>query len=295
MTKILSIGEIMLEMSDVGGGVYKKSFAGDTFNMAHYLNVVTRGEVRADYLTAVGVDAESDACLAFLENMGAGTSRCLRLPEYTLGLFILTNDESGEKQYGYWRGMSAAKHVFDTEQDLAGYDFIYLSGITAAITLNKENLVASVAAARKQGAMIVYDFNHRKLLWTPEEARTFADAFLSHVDIVKISDEELEVLYAGRKMDEFSKLYPEAEWVLTCEGNKGEVWKAGNLIAQQIFEPVEKVVDSSAAGDSFIAAYLAAKFNGAEPLEGLQRGHAIASQVVCGVGSIVAIDTSKLD
>ncbi len=38
----------MLEMSDIGGGLYNKSFAGDTFNMAHYLNLVANGEIQVD-------------------------------------------------------------------------------------------------------------------------------------------------------------------------------------------------------------------------------------------------------
>ena len=76
---------------------------------------------------------------------------------------------------------------------------------------------------------------------------------------------------------------------------KGEVWLDGALIACQTFDPVERVVDSSAAGDSFIAAYIAAKIAGENPEQGLKRGHAIASQVVCGKGSIVPVDIAKLN
>jgi len=295
MTGILSIGEIMLEMSDLGGGMYKKSFAGDTFNFAHYLNVVSGGRITADYLTAVGKDAESEACLAFMRDKGVSTSRCLRDPKHTIGLFVLSNDESGEKQYGYWRGQSAARHIFDRTQDISGYGWIYLSGITAAVTENQDNLIQSIAAAKGKGARIAYDFNHRVLLWDRRAACDFAARFLPLIDLVKISDEDLGFLYPGKTVADFSAEYPDAEWVLTCGGDRGEVWKGGTILAQRKFEKVAKVVDSSAAGDSFIAAYIAAKLSGADPAEGLRRGHAVASQVVCGKGSIVAIDMTKLD
>jgi 2-dehydro-3-deoxygluconokinase len=295
MTKILSIGEVMLEMSDMGGGLYKKSFAGDTFNVAHYLNVVTGGRIKAEYLTAVGEDAESEACLEFMREKGVLTSKCQRNPNRTIGLFVLSNDEHGEKQYGYWRGQSAARLLFDRPQDLSGYDLIYISGITAAITENRSNLIRSITSAKQQSAQIAYDFNHRVRLWEPGAARAFAEQILTLVDIAKISDEELAFLYSGKSVEEFSTAHPQAEWVLTCGGEKGEVWKNGNMLARQKFTAVTEVVDSSAAGDSFIATYIAEKFAGASPLEGLRRGHAIASQVVLGKGSIVAIDLSKLD
>ncbi len=295
MAKILCIGEVMLEMSDLGDGLYKKSFAGDTFNVAHYLNTVSSGNLKPHYLTAVGEDAESDACLKFFKKHGVTISRCLRDPNHTIGLFILSNDEHGEKQYGYWRGQSAARHIFDQVQDLTGYDLVYFSGITAAITENKENLIHSITEAKQHGAQIAYDFNHRVLLWNPENARAFAEQILSQMDIVKISDEELDVLYPGKPVSELSTEYPVAEWVLTCGGDRGEVWQSGSLLTRQKFEAVSKVADSSAAGDSFIATYIAEKLAGGDPSDGLSRGHAVASQVVCAKGSIVSINLDKLE
>lgn len=295
MVRVLSIGEVMLELSDVGGGLYKKNFAGDTFNMAHYLNVVSGGKIQADYLTAVGEDAESDACLEFMHQHGVSITRCRRNPERTLGLFILSNDASGEKQYGYWRGQSAARYVFDEVQDICGYDLVYVSGITAAICERKNNLIESLEKAKQQGAQIVYDFNHRVLLWQPEAARDFAKLILPLADLIKISDEELEFLYADKNVAEFSQQYVDAQWVLTCGGEKGEVWQTGNMLAQQIFDPVKNMVDSSAAGDAFIATYIDTMFSGAAPVDCLKRAHRVASQVVCAKGSITPIDMTGLE
>lgn len=295
MAKFLSIGEVMLEMADVGDGLYRKSFAGDTFNVAHYLSEVTKEDVQIDYLTAVGTDADSISCLDFLHQHGVGISRCVKDPSRTIGLFILANDSAGEKQYGYWRGQSAVRHLFDELQDLSGYDWIYLSGITGAITENKEQLIGSLKLAREQKTQVAYDFNFRDQLWTRTEAIEFSAIVLGLCDLVKISDEELEVLYPNQDLKELSTLYPNAEWVLTCGGEKGEVWRDGNLVASQVFQSVETVADSSAAGDSFIAAYIAAKLEGGDPKQGLQRGHAVASQVVCSKGSIVPLDLTKLD
>jgi 2-dehydro-3-deoxygluconokinase len=52
-------------------------------------------------------------------------------------------------------------------------------------------------------------------------------------------------------------------------------------------EPVDKVVDTTAAGDSFAAAYLAARLSGADPAAAAAAGHRLAGIVVGYPGAII--------
>jgi 2-dehydro-3-deoxygluconokinase len=53
-------------------------------------------------------------------------------------------------------------------------------------------------------------------------------------------------------------------------------------------EPVAApVVDTTAAGDSFAAAYIAARLSGAEPTDAARAGHRLAGVVVCHPGAII--------
>jgi 2-dehydro-3-deoxygluconokinase len=53
-------------------------------------------------------------------------------------------------------------------------------------------------------------------------------------------------------------------------------------------EPVAApVVDTTAAGDSFAAAYIAARLAGAEPIDAARAGHRLAGVVVCHAGAII--------
>ena len=53
-------------------------------------------------------------------------------------------------------------------------------------------------------------------------------------------------------------------------------------------EPVTRpVVDTTAAGDSFAAAYLAARLDGADPVAAARAGHQLAGVVVCYPGAII--------
>jgi 2-dehydro-3-deoxygluconokinase len=53
-------------------------------------------------------------------------------------------------------------------------------------------------------------------------------------------------------------------------------------------EPVTApVVDTTAAGDSFAAAYVAARLAGAGPMDAARAGHRLAGIVVCHSGAII--------
>lgn len=82
------------------------------------------------------------------------------------------------------------------------------------------------------------------------------------------------------------------------------VMKSWHIFLKWSF-PTHKPYDRFALRDTFtltqlgntmrVAADIAAKIAGTSPLEGMTRGHIIASQVVAAKGSIVDIDISKLD
>lgn len=297
MAKILSIGEIMLEFANAGDGLYRQSFAGDTFNLAYYLRAVADGLAggasagvhQVDYLTALGMDESSEQCLRFMHKHGVGVSQCVRDEKYTIGLFILDNDARGEKIYSYWRGQSAARYLFDVQRDLSNYDWICFSGITAAILHNNQNLIASAFAAKQQGAQLVFDINYRTLLWSVGEARKFVISVLFMLDMVKISDDEMALLFPDEDIATLSKQYPAAEWVLTCQTGKSEAWRDGIMLARNVFQPNRTTEDTSAAGDAFLAAYLAAKLSGKTRADNLRIAHMIAKQVVQVKGSIAEI------
>ena len=295
MDKLLCIGEVMLELSQVNENSYKKSFAGDTFNVAHYAAITGGEKIETEYLTAIGTDNESDACFEFIAANNVGVRHIIRDENRTIGLFLLSNDDEGEKKYNYWRSVAAAKYVFNQPRDLSGFNLINISGITAAITIEKDNLIASLLQAKNKGAKIIYDFNYRQMLWSVEDAKKFALKILPLVDIAKISDEELETLFPSQSLQGFSKEYPNAEWIFTCGGEKAEVWQSGDMIAQKIFEPITDIVDTSAAGDSFLGTYLSSYLMGFDAAQRLKRAHRIAVQVIAHKGSIVSIDLTKLE
>ncbi len=88
---------------------------------------------------------------------------------------------------------------------------------------------------------------------------------------------------------------PTSEVVLRLAEPASLVRAAGamqTLAADPILTPV---VDTTAAGDSFAAAYIAARLAGADPIEAARAGHRLAGVVVCHPGAIIPREAMPAD
>lgn len=287
--RVVCVGEIMVEISlDAPGR--QVGFAGDTFNTAVYLarDLSDAGEV--DYVTVLGHDAISDRMVRFIAAEGVGTARIRRHPERLPGIYAITLDAAGERSFAYWRDRSAARTLFeDGFGQLEGADLVYLSGITLAILppARRAGLIAHLAT---HPAQVAFDPNYRPRLWeSPEVARETIEAAWLVSDIALPSVDDEMALFGdvdAKGVLERLRGYGLAHGAL----KRGEV---GPLplepgIALPDFAPAPLVRDTTAAGDSFNGAYLAALLTGASPNEALARAHDRAVDVIAHPGAITS-------
>ncbi|HXH45330.1 MAG TPA: sugar kinase [Bradyrhizobium sp.] len=303
MASVACIGECMVELRQAqggasagqgqGGGLYARGFGGDTLNTALYL---ARLEVKVDYFTALGNDALSDEMIAAWTAEGVGTRRVVRLPGKLPGLYMIQTDAKGERQFFHWRDNSAARQLMslpETDEllnSLMSYDVVYLSAITLSIydAPKRDRLFAAINRARLLGTRFVFDTNFRARGWPDRNVarEVFAAAF-AIADIVLTSIEDLLALHPGESNDQLLARIPSRELVLRLAEPISLLRFPGGT-SEVRAEPMTKpVVDTTAAGDSFAAAYIAARLAGAEPVEAAQAGHRLASIVICYPGAII--------
>ena len=293
MSKVACIGECMVELKQADGGLFSRGYGGDTLNTAVYL---ARLGVGVDYVTALGEDALSDEMIAGWAVEGVGTKRVARLPGKLPGLYMIQTDDRGERRFFHWRDSAAARSLMDLPQtpeilnSLAGYDVIYLSAITLSLYggEGRARLFAALKGAREAGARFAFDTNFRARGWPDlDVARAVFQEAFAIADIVLASTEDLLPLYPAVTNEALLARIPGAEVVLKLSEPASIVRLEGVPYPIKA-KPVEApVVDTTAAGDSFAAAYVAARLVGADPIEAARAGHRLAGVVVCHPGAII--------
>jgi 2-dehydro-3-deoxygluconokinase len=293
MTRVACIGECMIELKQAGAGLYSRGFGGDTLNTAVYL---ARLGVAVDYVTALGDDPLSDEMIAGWQAEGVGTAKVARLPGKLPGLYLIMTDASGERRFFHWRESAAARELLDLPEtesllhSLSGYDLVYLSAITLSIFTEsgRGRLLAALREARARGTRIAFDTNFRARGW-PDPGiarRVFREAFET-ADIALASTEDLLPLHPGESAEGLLGKIPTGEAVLKLAEPVSIVRVEGASQRVEAAPVIARVVDTTAAGDSFAAAYLAARLAGAAPMEAAHAGHRLAGVVVCHPGAII--------
>ncbi len=285
---IACIGECMVELRELPDGTLRRSHGGDTLNTAVYL---ARLGMRVDYVTALGDDGWSDEMVAAWQGEGIGVALVHRLPGRLPGLYIIQTDAGGERRFLYWRDSAAARHLFVqlAPGNLDRFGVLYLSGITLSIYdgSGREALFAALAAARARGAWVVFDTNFRPRGWPDRGvARSLFRRAFGVASLVLASMEDLRLLFGPEGEAELLRHATEAEIALKLDHPACRLWWDSGA-AEVAALPVPSVVDTTAAGDSFAAAYLAARLGGAPPPEAARAGHRLAGAVVGHPGAII--------
>ncbi len=295
--RIAALGECMIELrADDGTG--RIAFAGDTLNSATYLRrLLPVGEFEIDYVTALGDDPISDQMIDSWRAEGIGTRLVRRLPGRLPGLYLIRTDPDGEREFFYWRSEAAARdllsggHHETLASGLSDADLVYLSGISLAILSppDRELMLELLLTLRGRGARIAYDSNYRPRLWeSAEDARALQRRILPAVDIfIGSCADEAELFDDPDRDATIARLteFELPEWVLRGEPGIAITSTGGASEAVPI-DPA-RVIDTTGAGDSFNAAYLAARLSGMSPDEAVHAGHALAAIVVQRRGAIV--------
>jgi 2-dehydro-3-deoxygluconokinase len=290
MTTIAAIGECMIELSEHPDGRITRAFGGDTLNTAVYL---VRSGVAVDYVTGLGDDGWSDQMLAFWRAEGVGTEQVVRFAGRVPGLYIIQTDAKGERRFSYWRDHSPARDIFACAKTdalvarLAAMPWLYVSGISLSLygAAGRARLFAAIDACRANFGRFAFDTNYRARGWPDRgEAQGAFRAALGRADLVFAGAEDLQPVFGATFEAELERLPAEVVLKLATPSCRVRAGRETRTIAAP---PVSGVIDTTAAGDSFAAGYLASRLAGASPWEAAAAGHHLAGTVVCHPGAII--------
>ena len=297
--RLLTIGECMVELMQAEGDLLRKGYAGDSFNTAYYARRFLPADWSVDYLTAVGTDTVSDDMLAFMETTGVDTRLIRRIEGRSPGLYMI-HLKDGERSFSYWRSTSAAKQLADDADHLRKAvetaDIVVFSGITLAILSENavETLLSELRRAKAEGKLVVFDPNIRPRLW--DDRRRMLDT---------ISDGARASNLVMPSFEDEATHFGDADIAATIARYRG--LGVDNLVVKDgangvtlafagqdtVFVPtvkVEKVVDTTSAGDSFNGAFLARYAIDGDAKAAAEFAAKTAAAVIQHHGALIAAD-----
>ena len=297
--KIAIIGECMIELSGKPFASQQQNFGGDSLNTAVYLSRL-QPSMSVQYMTGLGIDQYSQSMQAAWRDEGIDTSLVTQDETKIPGLYAISIDASGERTFSYWRNDSAARYMCEHsefEQNMASLmdaDLIYLSGISLAILpdSSKFKLLASLTNLKQAGVKIAVDSNYRPRLWqSPAHAQQWLDKLYQLSDIALVTGDD-EDLLLGTQTTEPSVIAKRLHdlginQVVVKLGSDGAMWSHAGSQGIVAGNKVEQVVDTTAAGDSFNAGYLAAWCAEQSMADCCAWGNSLAAQVIQHQGAVI--------
>jgi 2-dehydro-3-deoxygluconokinase len=294
--QVVSIGECMVEMTRGPDRRFALAYGGDTFNTAVYL---ARAGVDIAYATALGDDPYSAGILELAQAEGIDRRLMATLPGRMPGLYVIETTAAGERTFWYWRDRAAARDLFvcgataATVAEISAARLVYISGITLSLygAAGLDRLADALQAARANGAVIAMDSNYRPRGWGGDldlARATFARFWRSaHIALPTFDDEQ--ALWGdpapAATIDRLASLGV-AEVVVKNGAAGALVHSCGATVLVPCPQAVTPV-DTTAAGDSFNAGYLARRLAGDQPTAASAFAHRLAAIVIQHRGAIV--------
>lgn len=298
---VASVGECMLELSGAGEDQWRMGYAGDTFNTLWTLRALLPDDWTTDYVSAFGDDPFSARQLAFFAEHGMGTAASPRIAGARPGLYAITL-EGAERSFTYWRSDSAARRLADDPaalaRSLAGRKLIYFSGITLAI-LDQEarsTLLAALRDARSGGSLVAFDPNYRARLWPSSAAArsVIADALaVADIALPTFSDEAQLFGDADPRSTVARLGSAGVAEIIVKDGPEAALVGGADEATRVEATTVSRPVDTTGAGDAFNGAYLAARLQGASPIDAAGRAHHVAGAVIKVRGALAPFDVMR--
>ncbi|MEM9233760.1 MAG: sugar kinase [Pseudomonadota bacterium] len=289
-------GEPMIELSSIAGNTACLGVGGDTFNTSVYLS---RAGIDVQYVTAIGDDPMSERVLHALKEEGIGTDHVSVIPGKPVGLYAISLDEHGERDFTYWRQNSAFRSWFTTrDRDetiaaMAQAGMLYLSGITLSVFSEDERtqINALIRKVRDNGGRVAFDTNYRPTGWAGRNvARDAIGQVMPHISIALPTFEDDASLFGTATPEECidSWLAAGAREVCVKSGDRGALLSGNGWVEP---ETPLKPKDTTGAGDSFNGAYLAARLQGEAPATAASHANTLAGRVIMTSGAILPKET----
>jgi sugar/nucleoside kinase (ribokinase family) len=207
-------------------------------------------------------------------------------------LVIVTED--GERTMATHLGVASTLGPEDLDEELVSRArVVYLEGYLWDVEVAKAAMRRAIEVAHASGALVALTVSDP--FCVRRHQREFLELLRSDVDVLFANEEEALLLFGSPGFD--AALSAAEETGLLTAVTRGP---AGSVVvgcADPIFvraEPVERVVDTTGAGDLYAAGFLYGLTHGQDPEQCVRLGGLCAAEVISHIGARPEVDLREL-
>ena len=253
---VLCIGEMLIDFTPYEGEtlVYKANPGGAPANVAVSL---ARNGIDTGFMGKLGDDDFGRLLKRTLEENNI-THLCPELtPEATTTLAFVTLDQSGDRKFTFARkpGADMLLAVSDVDKiDFNEYDLIHAGSVSQSGSPSRDAVAEALRRAKDAGKLVSFDINFRDKIWSFDECLAEVNRLLPYIDLLKISDEELDFVGGEDNILKFMSENSISVIVLTRGGEGARVFFGGSYY--DIPSMKVQVKDTTGAGDAYWGGFL---------------------------------------
>ena len=262
MADILAIGELLIDFTAItekNGDIYYKQNAGGA--PANVVCMAAKLVASTGFIGKIGKDMFGNYLKGILEERKVDTRGLILDKDFSTTLAFVKNGSHGERDFVFYRRNSADLNMKFSEVNLKLIDeckIFHFGALSLTAEPSKSATINAVEYAKAKGKIISYDPNWRPILWqSKEQAVQAMKNVLRYVDIIKVSEEELQIITdCGNLLPAIAKLLNMGiKIVCITQGAKGCIIATKSSVE---LYPAYKVdsVDTLGSGDSFLGGFL---------------------------------------
>lgn len=296
---VLCIGDVMLDViARINVSPQKINFGSDTAsristssggaagNVAAWL---TRTDARSTIVSHVGDDPAGAAIIAEFDALGVSHGD-LVIPGETSGVVVVLVDSSGERTMFPDKGANSRLTAQDLP-DLNSFQAVYVSGYALLNPLARDGVLAMIEKIKADGLPIYFD---------PASVGAMKDVadkelhnWFSMMDVLFVNEEESIYLTGSVDIERaLNYLLDFSQVVVIKRGSAGAIAKARGFDSISLPAVAATVVDTTGAGDSFAAGFIASYSDNHDLTAALQAGGELAAGCVAIVGGRPRVGTA---